>query len=52
MIAIKDCIARLSKLVTDFPQIAELDINPLLALPVGEGVKILDARIVLDKNEE
>lgn len=44
--AIVDAIGRLSQLATDFPQIKELDINPLLASE--EGVKILDARIILD----
>ena len=45
--AVVDCILRISQLVTDFPQIKELDINPLLALPKGEGVKVLDGRIVI-----
>ncbi len=43
-----DSIGRLSQLVTDFPEIVELDINPLLALPGKDGVKMLDARIVLE----
>jgi len=43
-----ECLGRLSQLVTDFPEIKELDINPLLALPEGEGVKVLDARIVIE----
>ncbi len=42
-----ESIGRLAQLVTDFPEISELDINPLLVLPKGEGVKVLDARIVL-----
>ncbi len=45
--AIVDCVLRIGLLVTDFPQIKELDINPLLALPIGQGVKVLDARIVI-----
>ncbi len=45
-------IGRLSQLVTDFPEIAELDINPLLVLPAGRGVKVLDGRIVLENNEQ
>ncbi len=45
--AVVDCILRISQLVTDFPQIKELDINPLLVLPKGEGVKVLDGRIVI-----
>ncbi len=47
--AIIDCMGRLSQLVTDFSVIKELDINPLLALPQGKGVKVLDIRIMLDK---
>ena len=37
---------RLSYLVADYPEIVELDVNPLLATP--ETVVALDARIVLD----
>jgi len=44
-----ECIGRLSQLVTDFPEITELDINPLLALPEGEGAKVLDVRIVINE---
>ena len=43
-----ECICRLAQLVTDFPEIAELDINPLLALPRGEGVRVLDVRVVIE----
>jgi acetyltransferase len=32
-------------------QIAELDINPLLVLPAGQGVKAVDALVVLHKAE-
>ena len=42
-----ESVGRLAQLVTDFPEISELDINPLLVLPEGEGVRVLDARIVL-----
>jgi acetyltransferase len=45
--ALVDCIGRLSALLTDFPQITELDMNPVLVLPKGEGVKVLDARILI-----
>jgi len=45
----KDALVRLmlgiSALCTAFPEIAELDLNPVLAYPVGVG--ILDARILL-----
>lgn len=43
-----ESIGRLAQLVSDFPEITELDINPLLVLPKGEGVKVLDARIVIE----
>ena len=43
-----ESIGRLAQLVTDFPEIIELDINPLLVLPQGEGVKALDARVVIE----
>ncbi len=45
---LSECIGRLSQLVTDFPEIVELDINPLLALPEGEGAKVLDVRVVIE----
>lgn len=41
------CILMLSQFVTDFPQMQELDINPLLVLPKGQGVRVLDARILI-----
>jgi acetyltransferase len=40
-------IARLSQLVTDFPEIEECDINPLRAFPNGADFRILDGRITL-----
>jgi len=46
--ALVETVGRLSQLVSDFPEIVELDINPLLVLPEGEGNKVLDARIVIE----
>jgi acetyltransferase len=40
-------IARLSQLVTDFPEIAECDINPLLAFSKADDFRVLDGRITL-----
>jgi acyl-CoA synthetase (NDP forming) len=34
-------------LVTDFPEIAELDINPLIVFERGKGVLGIDMRLVL-----
>ena len=47
--AIKDCILRLSQLVSDHPEIEELDINPLLVYPEGDGCVVADSRIALSK---
>ena len=45
--AISDCLKRLSQFVTDFDDIKELDINPLIVYEQGKGCKIVDARIIL-----
>jgi acetyl coenzyme A synthetase (ADP forming)-like protein len=44
---IKECLQRLSQLVTDFEEISELDINPLLVYEEGKGALVLDARFLL-----
>lgn len=45
--AIAECLERLSQLVLDFPEIKELDINPLMVFPEGQGAAVLDARIFI-----
>jgi len=45
--AIADAIVHLSQLLMDFPQIKELDINPLRIFHEGDGCLALDARIIL-----
>jgi len=45
--AIEECLKRLSQLVTDFADIKELDINPLIVYEKGKGCLIVDARIIL-----
>ncbi len=47
--SIVSCIQRLSQLALDFPQITEVEINPCLVLPKGQGILALDGRIVLAK---
>ncbi len=48
---IAESLLRLSQLVTDFPEIFELDINPLKVFPQGREPVALDARLTLRKNE-
>lgn len=45
--AIVDAILHLSQLMMDFPQIQELDINPMRIFHEGKGCSALDARIIL-----
>ena len=41
------CLMRLSMLAADHPEIAELDINPLLVHEDGAGCSVADCRILL-----
>jgi len=41
-----DTILRVSELAFDFPEIQELDINPLLVMAKGKGVMAVDVRII------
>jgi acetyl coenzyme A synthetase (ADP forming)-like protein len=43
-----DLIHRVSDLVADFPQLAEVDLNPVLATP--SGATAVDVRILVDEN--
>ncbi len=46
--ALAETIARVSLLAIDLEdRIAELDINPLLVLPEGQGVRVADALVIL-----
>jgi acetyltransferase len=46
--ALGDTLLRLSQLVTDFPEIVEMDINPLMVFEEGHGVMGIDMRLVLE----
>jgi acyl-CoA synthetase (NDP forming) len=43
--ALEDVIARVSMLADDLPQVAELELNPVVAAP--EGTSVLGARVRL-----
>jgi acetyltransferase len=49
--AIVDTILRVSQLVTDFPEIVEMDINPLTVYQEGRGAVAVDMRFVLKEKE-
>ncbi|MFW6114843.1 MAG: acetate--CoA ligase family protein [Thermodesulfobacteriota bacterium] len=45
--ALKDMLLRLSFLVEQIQEITEVDLNPVMALPEGEGYRVLDPKIRL-----
>ena len=47
--AIVEALLRVGQLVQDFPEIAEIDINPLTVYPRGQGAVAIDMRLVLQK---
>jgi acyl-CoA synthetase (NDP forming) len=50
--AAAECLLRLSQLVTDWPEIKEIDVNPLVVYEEGEGAIAVDARIILSEGGE
>ena len=50
--AVVNTILRVGRLVMDFPEIVELDINPLIAYGRGQGCLALDVKITLSSEEE
>jgi acyl-CoA synthetase (NDP forming) len=47
--ALKDTLLRVSRMADDLPQIAELDLNPVLARP--DGAEVIDAQVRLQTAE-
>jgi acetyl coenzyme A synthetase (ADP forming)-like protein len=47
--AVSECLLRLSQMVSDHPRIKELDVNPMLVYPDGEGAMVADARLILSE---
>ncbi len=48
--ALKNTILRVGQLVWDFPEIVEMDINPVIVYGWGEGCIALDVKITLTKD--
>lgn len=49
--SVVETLLRLSQLSCDFPQIEEIEINPLLVLSEGKGSIALDGRVILKGNQ-
>jgi len=47
--AVAETVGRLSQLVTDFPEILELDVNPLVVRP--DGVEAVDLRLTIESEQ-
>ncbi len=43
--ALEDALQRVSALITEMPEMTEMDLNPVKVLPPGEGIWVVDARI-------
>jgi len=50
--AVLDVLLRLAQLAADFPEIAEIEINPLRVFPAARGAVAVDARVRLQTGEE
>ncbi|MHA1222832.1 MAG: acetate--CoA ligase alpha subunit [Candidatus Heimdallarchaeaceae archaeon] len=50
--AVIDTLLRIARLVIDFPEIKELDINPFFVYEKGQGVSALDVKITLEENKK
>jgi acyl-CoA synthetase (NDP forming) len=48
--ALVDAILRVSRLVCDFPEIEEFEINPMMVFEEGKGAFAVDMRLTLKKN--
>ena len=45
--ALRETILRVAELALAFPEISELDLNPLLVRSEGQGAIALDARMII-----
>jgi acetyl coenzyme A synthetase (ADP forming)-like protein len=45
MDAIRDVVARVARLAETVPELLEMDLNPVLVMPAGQGCRLVDVRI-------
>ena len=50
--ALKDVIARVAQIGVDFPEIAELEINPVIVGDEGQGCSAVDALVTIGRERE
>ncbi len=43
--ALTELVLRVSRLAEEIPEIVELDLNPVIVMPAGQGCRIVDARV-------
>ena len=43
--ALKEALLRVSAMIDELPEIAEMDLNPVKVLPPGQGLRVVDLRI-------
>lgn len=48
---IVDYLLRISQLMSDFPEIKELDLNPVKVLEDHKGILVFDAKVILDDEQ-
>jgi len=49
--ALERAVVSLSDMAANHPEIKEMDINPLLVHPAGQGITVADCRIILETTE-
>jgi len=47
--SVQDLLLRVSALIRDIPEISELDMNPAIVQPEGQGCWVVDARVMIRK---
>jgi acyl-CoA synthetase (NDP forming) len=50
--SLRETLLRVSALIDDLPEIAEMDLNPVKVLPPGMGVRVVDLRIRVRRVED
>ena len=49
--AVVEALLRVGQLMADLPEVAEVDLNPLIVGAAGEGAWAVDVRVVLGEME-